>query len=155
MSTHNLFWAEIWKISEFLSENFQFLIVKFSIYLNRRVFIMSLSCCYKPNFSSRKLQLHQCVHHHFKTTASGCHLIFTCLKFHLQLKCDSDNQKQKETLNYNNKISTKVLLFAKHAKIPFRWTPLRLAPIKTSSCTLQYFSLGRLLLAFIISILRK
>ena len=35
-----MFWAEIWKISEFLSENFQFLEVKFSIYLNRRVFVM-------------------------------------------------------------------------------------------------------------------
>ena len=29
------------KKSEFLSENFQFLILKFSIYLNRRVFVMS------------------------------------------------------------------------------------------------------------------
>ena len=28
------------KILEFLIENFQFLVVKFSIYLNRRVFIM-------------------------------------------------------------------------------------------------------------------
>ena len=28
------------KVSEFLSENFQFLAVKFSIYLNRRVFVM-------------------------------------------------------------------------------------------------------------------
>ena len=28
------------KMSEFLSENFQFLVVKFSIYLNRRVFVM-------------------------------------------------------------------------------------------------------------------
>ena len=27
-------------ISDFLSENFQFLVVKFSIYLNRRVFVM-------------------------------------------------------------------------------------------------------------------
>ena len=35
-----MFWAEIWKISELLSENFQFLVVKFSIYLNRRVFVM-------------------------------------------------------------------------------------------------------------------
>ena len=32
------------KISEFLSENFQFLEVKFSIYLNRRVVVMSLRC---------------------------------------------------------------------------------------------------------------
>ena len=31
------------KISEFLSENFQFLVVKFSIYLNRRVFVMFTS----------------------------------------------------------------------------------------------------------------
>ena len=30
-------------MSEFLSENFQFLVVKFSIYLNRRVFVMSTS----------------------------------------------------------------------------------------------------------------
>ena len=29
------------KISEFLSENFQVLVVKFSIYLNRRVFVMN------------------------------------------------------------------------------------------------------------------
>ena len=28
------------KIPEFLSENFQFLVAKFSIYLNRRVFVM-------------------------------------------------------------------------------------------------------------------
>ena len=32
-------WAEIWKISD-LSENFQFLVVKFSVYLNRLVFVM-------------------------------------------------------------------------------------------------------------------
>ena len=38
-----MFWAEIWKISEFLSENFQFLVMKFSIYLNRCVFVMSRS----------------------------------------------------------------------------------------------------------------
>ena len=36
----SMFWAEIQKISEFLSENFQFLEVRFSIYLNRRVFVM-------------------------------------------------------------------------------------------------------------------
>ena len=30
------------KISEFLSENFQFLLGKFSIYLNRRVFLMEV-----------------------------------------------------------------------------------------------------------------
>ena len=36
----SMFWAEIRKISEFLSENFQFLEVKFSLYLNRHVFVM-------------------------------------------------------------------------------------------------------------------
>ena len=35
----SMFWAEIWKISLFLSENFQFFEVKFSMYLNRRVFV--------------------------------------------------------------------------------------------------------------------
>ena len=54
-STHNIyfneypqyiFWAEIWKISEFLSENSHFFfVVKFSIYLNRCVFVMKLSSC--------------------------------------------------------------------------------------------------------------
>ena len=41
-NTHNLFLSrkKKKKISEFLSENFQFLVVKFSAYLNRRVFIM-------------------------------------------------------------------------------------------------------------------
>ena len=34
----SMFWAEIWKISEFLSENFQFVfVVKFSMYLNSRL----------------------------------------------------------------------------------------------------------------------
>ena len=36
----SMFWAEIWKISAFLSENFQILVVKCSIYLNGRVFVM-------------------------------------------------------------------------------------------------------------------
>ena len=36
----SMFWAEIRKISEFSSENFHFLVVKFSIYLNRSVFVM-------------------------------------------------------------------------------------------------------------------
>ena len=38
----SMFWAEMWKLSEFSfwSENVQFLEVKFSIYLNRRVFVM-------------------------------------------------------------------------------------------------------------------
>ena len=36
-----MFWAEIWKkYQNFSSENFPFLVVKFSIYLNRRVFVM-------------------------------------------------------------------------------------------------------------------
>ena len=42
--THNLCFEQKYeKISEFLSENFQFLEVKLSIYLNRRVFIMICS----------------------------------------------------------------------------------------------------------------
>ena len=40
---HSMFCAEIWKISEFLSENFHFLVVKFSLYMNRPVFVMGSS----------------------------------------------------------------------------------------------------------------
>ena len=41
MSTHNLCFEQKYeKYQIFLSENFMFLEVKFSIYLNRRVFIM-------------------------------------------------------------------------------------------------------------------
>ena len=36
----SMFWAKIWKISEFLSENCHFLVVKCSVYLNRLVFEM-------------------------------------------------------------------------------------------------------------------
>ena len=37
----SMFWAEIWKKKiEFLSENFHILVVKCSVYLNRRVFVM-------------------------------------------------------------------------------------------------------------------
>ena len=36
----SMFWAEMWKIYAFLSENFRFLVVKFSVYLNRLAFIM-------------------------------------------------------------------------------------------------------------------
>ena len=40
-STHNLCFEQKYeKILEFLSENFRFLEAKFSIYLNRRVFVM-------------------------------------------------------------------------------------------------------------------
>ena len=39
----SMFWADIWKISEVLSEHFQFLAVNFSIYiLSRRVLVMPL-----------------------------------------------------------------------------------------------------------------
>ena len=41
-STHNLsFEQKDEKYQNFLSENFHFLVVKFSVYLNRRVFVMN------------------------------------------------------------------------------------------------------------------
>ena len=41
MSTHNLCFEQKYEnIRVFLSENFQFLVVKLSIYLNRYVFVM-------------------------------------------------------------------------------------------------------------------
>ena len=48
MSTHNLcFEQKCGKKLEFLSEIFQFLEVKFCIYLYRRVFVMLLLPCFK------------------------------------------------------------------------------------------------------------
>ena len=42
-STHNLCFEQKYeKYQSFLSENFQLLEVKFSIYLNRRVFVMNI-----------------------------------------------------------------------------------------------------------------
>ena len=56
MSTHNLcFEQKCKKKSEFLSENFQFLVVKFSIYLNRLVFVMyRMQLVTKAKISLRK-----------------------------------------------------------------------------------------------------
>ena len=39
MSTHNLCFEQKYE-TEFLSENFHFLMVKFSVYLNRLVYVM-------------------------------------------------------------------------------------------------------------------
>ena len=36
----SMFWAEIWKISEFFIWKFSFLVVKISVYFNRHVFVM-------------------------------------------------------------------------------------------------------------------
>ena len=48
MSTHNLCFEQKYeKYQSFLSENFQFLEVKFYIYLNRRVFLMAKGCSSK------------------------------------------------------------------------------------------------------------
>ena len=44
-STHNLcFEQKLEKYQNFLSENFSILVVNFSIYLNRRVFVMISAC---------------------------------------------------------------------------------------------------------------
>ena len=46
-STHNLCFKQKYeKYHNFLSENFQFLEVKVSRYLNRRVFVMNVTHCY-------------------------------------------------------------------------------------------------------------
>ena len=52
-STNNLCFEQKYeKYQSFLSENFQFLEVKLSIYLNRHVFVMVL-CLFVPNLESR------------------------------------------------------------------------------------------------------
>ena len=55
-ASQSMFWADTWKIYEFLSENFHFLVVKFSVhvYLNRLVFVM--------NIFAVKAQISLCIH---------------------------------------------------------------------------------------------
>ena len=47
----SMVWAEIWNISVFLSENFHFLVVNFSVYLNRRVFVMAYRFSYAKSIN--------------------------------------------------------------------------------------------------------
>ena len=51
MSTHNQYFDQKYeKYQFFLSENFQFLEMKFSVYLNRRVFVMKSSTLLLTSF---------------------------------------------------------------------------------------------------------
>ena len=51
----SMFWAEIWKIAEFLSENFQFFFGgEIFLYLNRRVFVMSIATATRTQIDHTK-----------------------------------------------------------------------------------------------------
>ena len=52
------------KISELLSENFQFLVVKFSMYLNRRVFVMISFCHASTGVINRPCSMIVSLHGH-------------------------------------------------------------------------------------------
>ena len=56
MSTHNLCFEQKYEKYHnfFLSDNFQFLVVKFSVYSNRLVFVMLLSTYYCLYYSRSK-----------------------------------------------------------------------------------------------------
>ena len=45
MSTYNLCFEQKYENYQNLSENFQFLVVRFSVYLNRLVFVMLYAVC--------------------------------------------------------------------------------------------------------------
>ena len=73
-----MFWAELWKISDFLSEKFHFLVVKFSIYLIRRIFVMILHGALHRNSKLRTCQSYVCS----KSLISYVDLTNLCLRFH-------------------------------------------------------------------------
>ena len=51
MSTHNPYFEQKYEIYQiFISENFHFLVVKFSVYLNRHDFIMYKHLMYRDSF---------------------------------------------------------------------------------------------------------
>ena len=59
-STHNLgFEQEYKEYQNFLSKNFPFLVVKFSIFLNRRVFVMANSLSTLPGMPKTEIGLLQ------------------------------------------------------------------------------------------------
>ena len=76
------------KYQSFLSENFQFLEVKFPIYLNRCVFIMLW--CWQLIFLQFPILTHICVKSEVKKTSTGRLLLFFgffffCCFFNFQL----------------------------------------------------------------------
>ena len=63
MSTHNLCFEQKYKKYQgFLSKNFQFLEVKFSIYLNRRVFVMAIFFSLRDKDEMTNLALDKYLH---------------------------------------------------------------------------------------------
>ena len=72
-----MFWAEMWKISEYLSENFHFLLVKFSVYFNRLVLVM-LRTQKRVRISHGKR--HQCSSHWGFTVCAFYYLLEASLK---------------------------------------------------------------------------
>ena len=51
MSTHNPYFEQKYEIYQiFISENFHFLVVKFSVYLNRHDFVMYKHLMYRDSF---------------------------------------------------------------------------------------------------------
>ena len=76
MSTHNLcFERKYEKYQIFFSENFLFLVVKFSVHLNRRVFVMNVFLKYFESTS-----VHLCSHHwHYSSCIHNivplCHVL--------------------------------------------------------------------------------
>ena len=71
MSTHNLCFEQKYeKYQNFLSENFHFLVVKFSLYLNRHVFVINIWIA-----SSEKEPLNMGKMHRFRSSCA-------CTKYH-------------------------------------------------------------------------
>ena len=59
----SMFWVEIWKISDFFLWKFSFFVVKFSVHLNRRVFVIR-------NTVSDKKDSHEWTNDHIERTGS-------------------------------------------------------------------------------------
>ena len=70
-----VFSVEIWKISEFLSENFHFLLVKFSVYLNRHVFVICLHFTETP--FQKGLAMQESIHNVITVTLYLLHYSFS------------------------------------------------------------------------------
>ena len=71
-STHNLcFEQEYGKYENFLSENFHFFVVKFLIYLNRRVFVMHVLLVLIQDLAKTRMRTVRYSNQHVKPTNPG------------------------------------------------------------------------------------
>ena len=122
----------------FLSENFHYLVVKFSVYLNRYIFIMTWSCIRikKGRFHARKIFLSP-------TTQYFCHWPFQGHFFFAVLFCASVVSYVEFILSYF--LSSLLLSMVSYEELVLSFSPLLLSVVSYVELVLSCFPSSLLL----------